>query len=146
MISPTTRIAVLVVALLLAGARIALAQDATKTIKKVPAPVTSAGSGEEMFNTYCAVCHGKSGKGDGPAASAFKIPPANLTRLAANNNGKFPSDHVAETIRVGPRDAKAHGSRDMPVWGNVFAAMGDKAQVEQRIHNLTGYIETLQAN
>ena len=146
MISPCTRIAVLTAALLLSGARMTLAQDATKTITKAPAPVTSAASGKEMFNTYCAVCHGTDGKGDGPAASALKIPPANLTRLAGNNNGKFPSDHVAETIRVGPRDAKAHGSRDMPVWGNVFSSMGGKAQLEQRIHNLTSYIESLQAN
>jgi len=60
-------------------------------------------------------------------------------------HGKFPADHVAETIRVGPRDAKAHGSHDMPVWGNIFMRMGGTAEVDQRIHNLTSYIETLQA-
>ncbi len=97
-----------------------------------------------MFNTYCAVCHGKDGKGDGPAASEFKIAPANLSMLSINNNGKFPAEHIAETIRTGPRDAKAHGSKDMPVWGKLFASMGDSAQVEQRIHNLTNYIGTLQ--
>jgi mono/diheme cytochrome c family protein len=140
-----TRIALLLAALLLLGGRIAMAQDTNKVIKKAPAPVTSAGSGEEMFNTYCAVCHGKDGKGDGPAASEFKIPPANLTLLTKNNNGKFPADHIAETVRTGPRDAKAHGSTDMPVWGRVFASMGDSAQVKQRIYNLTKYIETLQA-
>src|SRR5579863_4864920 len=93
-------------------AGVVMAQESTKTIKKAPAQVTSPASGEEMFNTYCAVCHGKSGRGDGPAASEFKIPPANLTLLATNNNGKYPADHVAETIRTGPRDAKAHGSQD----------------------------------
>jgi mono/diheme cytochrome c family protein len=145
MISPSTRSAVLLTALLLLSATVAMAQEAKKTIKKAPAPVTSPASGEEMFNTYCAVCHGKDGKGDGPAASEFKIPPANLTLLSVNNNGKFPADHVAETIRTGPRDAKAHGSRDMPVWGTVFASMGGRAQVDLRIHNLTTYVESLQA-
>ena len=146
MISPRTRSAVLLTALLLLSTTIAMAQEATKTIKRgASAPVTSAGSGVEMFNTYCAVCHGKDGKGDGPAASEFKIPPANLTLLSVNNNGKFPADHVAETIRTGPRDAKAHGSREMPVWGKVFSSMGERAQIEQRIHNLTKYIESLQA-
>jgi mono/diheme cytochrome c family protein len=145
MISPSTRSAVLLTALLLASTTVAMAQEGKKTIKKAPAPVTSAASGEEMFNTYCAVCHGKGGKGDGPAASEFKIPPANLTLLSVNNNGKFPADHVAETIRTGPRDAKAHGSQDMPVWGTVFRSMGATGQVEQRIRNLTKYVESLQA-
>jgi len=145
MVSPCTRSAVLLTALLLFSAGVTMAQEENKNIKKAPVRVTSPGSGEEMFNTYCAVCHGKSGKGDGPAASALKIPPANLTLLTVNNNGKFPADHVAETIRVGPRDAKAHGSRDMPVWGNVFTRMGGTAEADQRIHNLTNYVETLQA-
>jgi mono/diheme cytochrome c family protein len=145
MISPGTRSAALLISLLFLGATFAMAQEAPKTIKKTSIPVTSAGSGEEMFNTYCAVCHGKSGKGDGPAASEFKIPPANLTLLAKNNNGKFPADHIAETIRTGPRDAKAHGSKDMPVWGTLFASLGDSAQVKQRIFNLTSYVETLQS-
>lgn len=140
-----TRSALFLSVLLLFAGTAAMAQETTKTIKKAPIRVTSPGSGEEMFNTYCAVCHGKTGKGDGPAASEFKIPPANLTLLSLNNNGKFPADHVAETIRTGPRDAKAHGSKDMPVWGTLFASLGDSTQVNQRIHNLTGYIETLQA-
>ena len=145
MTSPSSRSAVLLPALLLLSTTVAMSQEATKTIKRAPAPVTSAASGEEMFNTYCAVCHGKGGKGDGPAASEFKIPPANLTLLSVNNNGKFPADHVAETIRTGPRDAKAHGSKDMPVWGPIFASMGGSAQAEQRINNLTKYVGSLQA-
>jgi mono/diheme cytochrome c family protein len=144
MIRSSTRSGVLLTALLLLSTTVAMAQEGKKTIKKVPVPVTSSASGEEMFNTYCAVCHGKDGKGDGPAASEFKIPPANLTLLSVNNNGKYPADHVAATIRVGPRDAKAHGSRDMPVWGTVFASIG-AGQVEQRIYNLTKYVESLQA-
>jgi len=145
MINPSTHSAVLLAALLLLSTTVAMAQEVKKPVKRGPASVTSAASGEEMFNTYCAVCHGKDGKGDGPAASEFKIPPANLTLLSVNNNGKFPADHVAETIRTGPRDAKAHGSRDMPVWGPIFASMGSSAQVDQRINNLTKYVESLQA-
>jgi mono/diheme cytochrome c family protein len=131
-------------AIALLGVTVAMAQDAPKKIKKVSVPNVSATSGEGMFDTYCAACHGIGGKGDGPAATEFKIPPANLTLLARNNNGKYPADHVAETIRTGPRDAKAHGSTDMPVWGKIFASMGDSAQVEQRIRNLTTYVGTLQ--
>jgi mono/diheme cytochrome c family protein len=136
--------AVLLSAMLFSGAAFAKPQDSTKTIKKAPIPMTSAASGEEMFNTYCAVCHGKGGKGDGPAASEFKIPPANLTLLAQKHDGKYPADYVAQVIETGPRDAKAHGSKDMPVWGTLFKSIGDEAQTKLRIHNLSTYIETLQ--
>src|SRR5579863_7414040 len=60
------------------------------TIKRIPVSPTSAASGREMFNTYCAACHGKEGRGDGPAAPALKKAPADLTTIAARNNGKFP--------------------------------------------------------
>jgi len=139
--NPRIRTAAMVAAMLFSGVTAAMAQDA---IKKAPIPMTSASSGKEMFNTYCAVCHGTSGKGDGPASGEFKIPPANLTLLAKNHNGTFPEAYVAEVIQTGPRDAKAHGSKDMPVWGSLFSHLGDEATVKLRIHNLTAYIGTLQ--
>ncbi len=116
-----------------------------KVIKKVPAPQTSAASGEEMYVSYCAVCHGKDGKGDGPAASALKAAPTNLTTLAKKNGGKYPSLHVAHTI-VGEENIPAHGSQDMPVWGPPFRALsnGSTAEVQMRITNLTNFVESLQ--
>jgi mono/diheme cytochrome c family protein len=48
-------------------------------IKQVPVAMTSPASGKEMYISYCAACHGTDGKGNGPAASALKIPPADLT-------------------------------------------------------------------
>ncbi len=145
MTNPKSRTTAFLAALMFLSVAATRAQDTAKTIKKEPIPMTSGASGEEMFNTYCAVCHGKSGKGDGPAASEFKTLPANLTILAKNNNGTFPEAYVAEVIRTGPREAKAHGSKDMPVWGKLFESMGDDASVKLRIHNLSSYIETLQA-
>jgi mono/diheme cytochrome c family protein len=142
MMNPRIRTAAMVAALLFSGVTAAMAQD---TIKKSTIPMTSASSGQEMFNTYCAVCHGTSGKGDGPASTEFKIPPANLTMLAKNHNGAFPEAYVSQVIQTGPRDAKAHGSKEMPVWGQLFASLGDEATVKLRVHNLTTYIGTLQA-
>jgi mono/diheme cytochrome c family protein len=143
--SPITRTAVLLSALLFSIAMIGSAQEKPNGVKSAPIKNTNAASGQGMFNAYCAVCHGVSGKGDGPAASEFKIPPANLTTLAQRHDGKFPEDYVVQILETGPRDAKAHGSKDMPVWGTLFKSIGDSAQSDLWIHNLTEYIKSLQA-
>jgi mono/diheme cytochrome c family protein len=36
------------------------------------------GKGQEVFQRNCAVCHGKEGRGDGPAAKGLVPPPRNL--------------------------------------------------------------------
>lgn len=115
-------------------------------IKKVPAPYTSPASGKAMYVAYCASCHGPHAKGDGPAAGALKTPPADLTTLAQKNNGDFPSNHVAAVLS-GQEEVTAHGSKDMPVWGPVFfrVSHGHPTEVQQRISNLSRYIESLQA-
>ena len=96
---------------LIAFAMTASAQDQPKKeIKHVPIKSTSPASGSEMFQTYCAVCHGKDGRGEGPAASALKVPASDLTALAQKNGGKYPSMKVVSTIR-GEEAMPAHGSR-----------------------------------
>jgi mono/diheme cytochrome c family protein len=121
-------------------------QDTQKVIKHVPIKQTSAASGREMYTNYCAVCHGKDGKGNGPAAEALKVPPPDLTGLAKKEGGKYPSMKVSSIIR-GDATLPAHGSKDMPVWGSLFYHMsqGHDAEVQQRIANLNEYIEGLQA-
>ncbi len=123
-------------------------QDQTKTtIQHVTIKPTSAASGKEMYTSYCAVCHGTDGKGGGPAASALKTPPADLTMLSKNNGGKYPALKVTSTIRGGASNLPAHGSKEMPVWGPLFWGMsnGHDVEVQLRVTNLTHYIETLQA-
>jgi cytochrome c553 len=117
----------------------------TKTIEHTTVKSTSAASGVEMYKTYCAVCHGVEGKGNGPAASALKARPADLSQLSKNNGGKFPALKVTAAIR-GEGDVAAHGSKDMPVWGSLFWNMshGHEGEVQQRVANLTKYIESLQ--
>src|SRR5215469_12164508 len=67
-------------------------------IRQVPIERTSRTSGEEMYTTYCAVCHGIGGKGNGPAAVALKAEPSDLTMLTQKNGGKYPSDRVRSAI------------------------------------------------
>jgi mono/diheme cytochrome c family protein len=117
-----------------------------KVIKHVPIKSTSPTSGKDMYTAYCAVCHGTDGKGGGPAASALKTPPTDLTLLSKNNGGKYPALKVSSAIR-GEGALPAHGSKDMPVWGSLFWSMsaGHEGEVQQRVANLTNYIESLQA-
>lgn len=116
------------------------------TVKHVPISNAPSNSGKEMFDSYCAVCHGKDGKGNGPAATAMKTPPTDLTLLAKKEGGKYPAAHVAAVIR-GQATTPSHGSQDMPVWGPLFSSIsqGHDAQVQQRVANLVEYIGTLQA-
>ncbi len=117
-----------------------------QTIRKTPAPYTNPASGQEMYKAYCASCHGLDGKGNGPAAAAMKQPISDLTQLAKKNGGKFPTDHVSSVIS-GDSNSPAHGSAEMPVWGPVFMKVSQShvAQVQQRVHNLTEYIASMQA-
>jgi mono/diheme cytochrome c family protein len=98
-----------------------------------------------MFVNYCAPCHGKDAKGNGPAAAALKQAPANLTELAKENGGKFPDMRLSAVLR-GEAKVAAHGTQDMPVWGPVFWRMsqGHAAEVQQRITNVTRYLKSLQ--
>jgi mono/diheme cytochrome c family protein len=98
------------------------------------------------FRSYCAVCHGQDAKGNSPAASALKTPPADLTTLAQKNGGKYPASHVAAVLG-GQALTRSHGAQDMPIWGPLFSkiSQGDEAQVQQRITNLVTYIESQQA-
>jgi mono/diheme cytochrome c family protein len=116
-----------------------------QTIKTVPPNPTSPTSGKEMFNEYCAVCHGQDAKGGGPAAPALKKAPADLTQLSVHNKGKFPDARVAGYIE-GDDKLEAHGTRDMPMWGSVFKSMaGGDATTRMRVANLTAYVKSLQA-
>jgi mono/diheme cytochrome c family protein len=124
-----------------------LGADTQPVVKKVPPTPTSPASGQEMFKAYCAVCHGTDAKGGGPAANAMKVPPIDLTQLASKNGGKFPELKVYGIIHGDAEMPAAHGSKDMPVWGNVFQSMSrdNGAGMQQRVANLTAYIKSLQA-
>jgi len=137
-------VAVLVVIAVFAVGQAAPAQG-TPEVKHVPITNTPSNSGKDMYHSYCAVCHGTDGKGNGPAASAMKTPPTDLTVLAQKNGGKYPASHVAAVIR-GQATTPSHGSQDMPVWGPLFSSIsqGHEAQVQQRVTNLVTYIESLQ--
>ncbi len=118
----------------------------SKEIKQVPISSTDSSSGVVMYKSYCAVCHGTMGKGDGPAASALKVAPGDLTRMARNNGGKFPELRVFGILE-GTVSLPSHGSREMPMWGDLFRSLSrsDNSSPHLRVRNLTEYVRSIQA-
>ena len=103
--------------------------------------------GQDLYNYYCASCHGRDGKGGGPVAAALTVLPPDLTTLAARHGGAFPREFV-ESFVVGNRDplVPAHGSKDMPVWGPIFLALDPNPAVNKvRIDNIVSYIASMQS-
>jgi mono/diheme cytochrome c family protein len=103
-------------------------------------------NGKLMYTSYCAPCHGVDGRGSGPVASALKQQPTDLTVLAKNNGGKFPSSHIATVLEYGS-ELPVHGTAQMPVWGPMLGKM-DQRHPDQRllrISNLSEYLRSMQA-
>jgi mono/diheme cytochrome c family protein len=108
-----------------------------------------AKAGRPAYEQYCAVCHGREGKGDGGAASLLTVKPADLTQLSKNNDGTFPFWQVYRVIDGREEEIRGHGARDMPIWGQEFrlqagsSAMA-QSQVRGRILELIYYLESIQ--
>jgi len=109
-------------------------------------PEGNVARGRVSFRIYCASCHGALAQGDGPVGGYLKIPPADLTQLAAKNKGEFPVDRV--TASIDGREVPSHGPRDMPVWGLSFQVPGkdsnQEAEVRARILDLTAFLRSIQ--
>ena len=120
----------------------AVLADAQPKIEKGTITPTTASDGAAMFNWYCAVCHGQKGEGNGPAASALVKAPADLTRISARNNGQFPETRVRRYIE-GLDEVPAHGTRDMPMWGELFRGL-NRDTAPLRVQALADYLKTIQ--
>lgn len=107
--------------------------------------------GEAEYLNSCAACHGLYGRGDGPLAEVLMKRPADLTALEKKNAGEFPYYQVFAVID-GRSIVSSHGSREMPVWGlqfleddsKTYGPIGGEAVTQERVHELTNYIATLQ--
>lgn len=110
--------------------------------------------GKREFDASCASCHGKDGKGDGSYARMLRVAMPDLTTLSKRNGGVFPITRVYNVID-GREEIKAHGTREMPIWGRYFAmraapayddyAYEPEAFARARILLITDYLYRLQA-
>lgn len=115
-------------------------------IESIQAPTTAPDdTGSRLFRTYCASCHGTTGRGNGPLAEQLRRMPPDLTQFTKRNGGVFPSERVYRI--VDGRDIPSHGDREMPVWGDVFREVSGEssaAAVKARIDAIVRYLSGIQ--
>ena len=76
-------------------------------------------SGEELYVRFCASCHGSQAQGDGPVSRSLNVAVPDLTRITSRY-GQFPAGLIRDVIDGRGIDKRAHGTREMPVWGYEF--------------------------
>jgi mono/diheme cytochrome c family protein len=110
--------------------------------------VTAAGQRE--FRHACAVCHGLGGTGESvmTTLNLLTVRPMDLTQLSKKYQGQFPFWQVYRIID-GRQEVKGHGTRDMPIWGEVFRQPAGDQRVDEtlaigRILALVYYIQSIQ--
>ena len=138
---PTVVAAIALVATV-CGAVLGLAQ----TARPAPPLVIHSMYGRDLYEFYCASCHGKDGRGSGPVVPALRSEPPDLTRLTLHNGGVFPRARIEAIVdgRIDP-PLVAHGTREMPVWGPIFRGLdGNETANRLRIANIVDYVQSLQ--
>jgi mono/diheme cytochrome c family protein len=101
--------------------------------------------GQALFETYCQGCHGPHGEGNGPVAPLLTLSMTDLGELYARY-GEFPEEYVASTID-GRAELEGHGSREMPVWGNIWTLPDDpvsQERINRQIDGLVEFVRSLQ--
>jgi mono/diheme cytochrome c family protein len=122
------------------GARSQQQQESDKQYQQLIRSV----EGPDLFRAYCASCHGKDGKGNGPVAATLKATVPDLTIITVSNDGTFPVARMKRII-MGEGMIASHGSREMPVWGPIFHQVEeDVDRGNVRLENLVRYLESIQ--
>lgn len=119
----------------------AQADKPVPTIKREAAKPVPASDGAQMFMSYCSPCHGKMGRGDGPAAPALKTKPTDLTQLKKNHGGTYATKEFQDKM-TGASMSVSHGTAEMPIWGPIFRDIGGSQEL--RLFNLKQYIDAMQ--
>jgi len=102
--------------------------------------------GQEDYEQYCAACHGPNGEGDGSMADILVIPPADLTQIAARNDGEFPFWRIYAIIQ-GEEEVQGHDTFQMPLAQARFERFEGRPgflPTHVRLLQLTHFVESLQ--
>lgn len=106
--------------------------------------------GQGIYLEYCAGCHGKAAKGDGPLADLMSIGVPDLTGLSRRYGGIFPLVSVVRQID-GRIEMRGHGD-PMPVFGALLSgasavvdtAAGDPIVTKAAVLAVADYLEEIQ--
>jgi mono/diheme cytochrome c family protein len=111
--------------------------------------------GATDYQNFCAACHGKDARGNGPVAMELKIAPPSLRNLAARRNGVFDVNEIVKIID-GRDMPRAHGTPEMPIWGSLFRFVAEASGIlssdiedtekdaQKHILAVAKYLETIQ--
>lgn len=126
--------------LILLGLGSAAAASELEPLLDYPAP--------QLYQRFCASCHGPLGAGDGPVAPVLKVMIPDLREISRRNRGTFPLERIREIVD-GRAVLPAHGSRLMPVWGYELEAQAPpesagRAAAQTLVDRLVGYLQDIQ--
>lgn len=99
----------------------------------VPGKHASLAAGRDLFQSFCWLCHGTAGDGNGPAV--INLPgtkPRDFTSSEFVIEGR--EDEIRKTIALGAAESSLHGSEYMPEWGTKLSP--------QQIEDILEYIKT----
>jgi mono/diheme cytochrome c family protein len=107
-------------------------------------------TGPELFDRFCASCHGSGARGNGPVAASLNVAVPDLTTIAARY-GEFPAMSIRDVIDGRGIDKRAHGTRTMPVWGFEFwveegGDVNAQRAVREAINKLVEHLRSVQRN
>jgi mono/diheme cytochrome c family protein len=108
-------------------------------------PLIRSLKGSDLFQAYCASCHGLDARGTGPIAPVLRTKLPDLTLMTRTYHGQFPTAYVRQVI-LGESVVVAHGSREMPIWGPIFHQVErDVDWGDVRVTNLIDYLKSIQS-
>jgi mono/diheme cytochrome c family protein len=94
-------------------------EEADRALKN-PLPMTRANleRGKKVFGTYCMVCHGEKGYGDGPVVNPFPIPKS----LQSDNARHWGDGHLFHVITKGQGVMPSYATQVRPIdrWAAIL--------------------------